>query len=79
MKKDTLINLRVSQDLKEDFQSIVEKNGFTMSQVLEAGMKDIIERKIIPINIRSRIERKREPSIDIPFIKKCIDFHLIFD
>lgn len=73
MKKDTLINLRVNQELKEDFQLIVERDGFTMSQVLEASMKDIVRRDIIPMNIRSQIEKKREPMISIPFIKECIE------
>ena len=73
MKKDTLINLRINNELKEDFQAIVEREGFTMSQVLEASMKDIVRRNIIPLNIRSRIEMKRPPMIDIPFIKKCLE------
>lgn len=73
MKKDTLINLRINNQLKEDFQSIVEREGFTMSQVLEASMKDIVKRNIIPINIRSKIERKREAMISIPFIKECLE------
>lgn len=73
MKKDTLVNFRINQDTKEEFQTIVENNGYTMSQVVEAFMLDIIKRKIIPINIRVKIEQKREKTINIPFIKKCID------
>ena len=72
MKKDTLINLRINQQLKEDFQAIVEREGFTMSEILEASMIDIVNRNIIPINIRSKIGR-RSPVISIPFIKKCLD------
>ena len=72
MKKDTLINLRINQQLKEDFQAIVEREGFTMSEILEASMIDIVNRNIIPINIRSKIGR-RSPAISIPFIKKCLD------
>ena len=73
MNKDTLINLRVNKTLKEDFQSIVEREGFTMSEVLEASMKDIVKRNIVPINIRSKIESKRLPLLTIPFIKRCVD------
>ena len=73
MNKDTLINLRVNKSIKEEFQSVVEREGFTMSEVLEASMRDIIKRNIIPINIRSKIERKATPSINIPFIKRCLD------
>lgn len=72
MKKDTLINLRINQQLKENFQAIVEREGFTMSEVLEASMEDIVKRNIIPLNIRSRI-RRYSPIITIPFIKKCLD------
>ena len=72
MKKDTLINLRINQQLKEDFQAIVEREGFTMSEILEASMVDIVNRNIIPINIRSKVSRK-PPAITIPFIKKCLD------
>ena len=73
MKKDALINLRINNELKEDFQSIIEREGFTMSQVIEAFMKDIVIRNIIPINIRSRIETKRNIIVTIPFIKECLE------
>ena len=43
-----------------------------MSEILEASMIDIVNRNIIPINIRSKIGR-RSPVISIPFIKKCLD------
>ena len=72
MRKDTLINLRINQGLKEDFQSIVEREGFTMSEILEASMEDIVKRNIIPLNIRSKVKR-RTPTITIPYIKKCLD------
>ena len=73
MKKDTLINLRINNDLKEDFQSVVEREGFSMSQVLEACMKDVVHRNNIPTNIRSKIERKRNVTVSIPFIKECLE------
>ena len=77
MNKDTLINLRISQELKEDFQTIVEREGFTMSQIIEACMKDIVKRNIIPINIRGRIERKKRQIITIPFIKQCLELTIL--
>lgn len=73
MKKDTLINFRVNSDLKEEFQSVIDTEGFTISQVLEATMKDIVKRQMVPINIKTKIIRKQEPLLTIPFIKKCID------
>lgn len=73
MKKDTLINLRVSNKLKEDFQAISDNEGFSMSQVLEASMKDIVKRNSIPNNIKSLIQTKREVVLTIPFIKQSLD------
>ena len=40
MKKDTLLNLRINNELKADFQLIIERDGFTMSQAIEACMKE---------------------------------------
>ena len=76
MNKDTLINIRVNKELKDDFQTAVEKEGYTMSEVIEACMLDIVSRNIIPINIRSKIERKRRVVLNIPFIKQCIDNYI---
>lgn len=76
MNKDTLINLRITKELKDDFQNIVESEGFTMSEVIEACMIDIITRNMIPINIRSKIQGRKRVFINIPFIKKCIDNYI---
>ena len=73
MNKNTLINLRVNDSLKQEFQAVVEREGFTMSEVLEASMRDVVKRNMVPINIRSKVSRKRLPPITIPFIKKCLD------
>ena len=73
MNKNTLINLRVNKDLKEDFQAVVENEGFTMSQVLEASMKDIVKKDYVPISIKNQIDRKRKSILTIPFIKKHVD------
>ena len=73
MRRDTLINLRISSELKENFQAIVGQEGFGMSEVLEASMKDIVRRGMVPINIRSQIERPQRPVISIPFIKSCLE------
>lgn len=77
MNKDTLINLRINQELKEDFQTVVEREGFSMSQVLEACMKDIVKRNIVPINIKSKIEKKKRQIITIPFIKQCLELTIM--
>ena len=76
MNKDTLINLRITKELKDDFQTVVENEGYTMSEVIEASMIDIVCRNNITINIRSKIQRKRRMIINIPFIKQCIDNYI---
>ena len=73
MKKDVLINLRINKELKEEFQQVTERYGYTMSQVLTAFMKDVVKRDIVPMNIRNKIETKREGVLSIPFIKKCLE------
>lgn len=73
MKKDAIINFRISQELKDDFQHVIENEGFTMSQVIEGAMKDIVKRGYIPINIKSKIERTQKSLISIPFIKQCLN------
>ena len=55
MKKDTIINLRINQEIKDRFQEIADQEGFTMSQILEASMKDIVSRNYIPIYIKSKM------------------------
>lgn len=73
MNKNVLINIRINKELKDEFQSITEREDFTMSEVLEASMRDIVKRNSIPIYIKSKINKKITPTLSIPFIKKCID------
>jgi predicted nucleotidyltransferase len=73
MNKNAIINLRVSSDVKASFQQIVEKEGFSMSDVLAACMEDVAKRGYVPINLRSKISRNIQPGVTIPFIKKCLE------
>ena len=73
MNKDTLINIRVNQDIKEEFQKILKREGFTMSEVVQATMMDIIKRNTIPLNVKSKIETKANSVLTIPYIKKCLE------
>ena len=73
MKKNVLINLRVNNETKESFQSIVSQEGYTMSQVLESFMEEITKKGCLPIYIKCKLNRKKQKVISIPFIKKCID------
>lgn len=73
MNKDTLINFRVNKELKDEFQSVLDTEGFTISEVLEATMNDIVRKQNIPINIKTKIKRKPKPILSIPFIKQCLE------
>lgn len=73
MNKDTLINIRISQDVKDEFQKIVQREGFTMSEVVQATMMDIIKRDAITLNVRSKIKKKANRVLTIPYIKKCLE------
>ena len=73
MNKDTLINLRTTTELKDAFQAVVEKEGFTMSEVLEGCMVDVAHKNFVPPNIKTKIAKKRPSMPSIPFIKKCLD------
>lgn len=73
MKKNVLINLRVEQDVKESFQNIAEQNGYTMSEVIEASMKEIIRRGQIPFYLSSKLPKKNRSIISIPEIKIALE------
>lgn len=73
MKKNVLINLRVEQDLKESFQQIAENNGYTMSDVITASMKEIVRRGTIPFYLSSKLPRKNRSIISIQEIKIAVE------
>ena len=74
MKKNVLINLRVEQDLKERFQEIAESNGYTMSDLLTASMKEIVKRGYIPIYLSSKLPMvsNMKRILSIPEIRNAI-------
>ena len=73
MKKDVLINLRVESELKERFQEIAESNGYTMSELLTASMKEIVRRGAIPINLYGKLPHNDRSIISIPDIKRMVE------
>lgn len=79
MKKNVLVNFRIEEELKDSFAQIVENQGFTMSEVITASIKDIVARKKIPISIISKIDHESRPVLSIPYIKtiiqQIIDFY----
>ena len=73
MNKDAVINLRINTNLKDAFQNIISKENYSMSEVIEGCMLDIVKRGYIPINVRSKLKPRIESTIDILFIKKCLE------
>ena len=73
MKKNILINLRVEEELKNQFQIIAEDNGYTMSEVLTASMKEVVKRGKVPSNLSSKIVKRKNgiPSIQEIKIEVC--------
>lgn len=72
MNKNSVINFRVDEELKDAFQTILSKEGYSMSEVIEGCMKDIVRRGFIPINIKSNLKPRFGVVLDIVFIKKCL-------
>lgn len=73
MKKETLINFRVSSDLKESFREVIAREGYGISMVLEASMKDIVKRGHVPLNLRPYLPNVQNKTTNLPYIKKCLD------
>ena len=72
MKKNVLINLRVEEELKNQFQTIAEENGYTMSEVLTASMKEMVRRGNVPFNLSSRIAKRKNGILSIQEIKIAV-------
>lgn len=73
MNKNILINLRINEQLKNQFQSITSQDGYTMSEVIEASIVDIVKRGYLPINIKSKLPPKKINILSLPFIKLCLE------
>ena len=73
MKKDSVLVVRLNSNLKDDFQTIANSGGFSVSEIIEGCIKDIVKRGYIPLNIRSKLEPRKNSILSIPFIKQSID------
>lgn len=69
MKKDGVINIRVSNELKKDFDEAVRSEGFSMSEVIEAMMKDTVESNNIQYDFRKYLTPSKNKILTIPEIK----------
>lgn len=73
MKNNNII-IRIDDVLKREFQNIISENGFTVSDVLIAFIKDVVKKKKLPLNLLSKLNENRFTSyISIPEIKKEVE------
>ncbi len=73
MNKDTIVNLRINSELKNSFQEIISLDGYTISEVVEGFVTDVVRRGYIPINIKSKLRPSKRNILTIPFIKQCLE------
>lgn len=73
MNKNANIIIRVDETLKEEFKNIVDNEGYDVSKVIIASIKDICKRGKIPLNLYSYLGvRKKENKVSMPAIKKAL-------
>ena len=76
MKKESNIIIRVDEEVKNRFQSLVERYGTTMSYVLNECMIDMVNRDNIPLKLRYRLnakKSKRQGELTIARIKRLLE------
>lgn len=56
MKNENII-IRIDEDTKKDFQEIINRYGFSMSDVLLTFINDITIKNKLPLNILSKLNR----------------------
>jgi addiction module RelB/DinJ family antitoxin len=64
--KNTVVHVRVYNDLKEKVESILEENGMSLSEAINVFLKKIEQNQGIPFRIRS------EKRKDFPLTKLAI-------
>lgn len=72
--KDSNIIIRIDDQLKVQFQELVKKNGFTVSNVLCACIRDITKKKKIPMYLMPYLVHPKKVSrVSIPDIKRSLE------
>ena len=76
MKKESNIIIRVDEEVKNRFQSLVERYDTTMSYVLNECMIDMVNRDNIPLKLRYRLnaeKNKKQGELTIAKIKQLLE------
>lgn len=74
MNKDTNIIIRVDSNLKENVSKIAKDNGFKLTDLLTASLRDLEKRRKIPLFLYPYLpNRSRNQTITIVQIKKTLE------
>lgn len=76
MRKDSNIIIRVDSSLKGNVMKILEKKGYTLSDAINAFLKDVERKGQLPINLNKFLPTPKHEGpgyINIAFIKMCLD------
>lgn len=75
MKKDNNIIFRVNSDLKDEFARIANERNVTVSELLTACMKDVVQRGKVPLYVNRFLPTvyRKEKKLDIVGIKKILN------
>lgn len=75
MERDSTFIFRINSDLKKQVSEIVEKEGYTFSDFLNAACMDLAKRKFIPIYIRGHLPKHylKQNEITIALIKSILE------
>lgn len=69
MEKDTNIIFRTDTDSKSNFIKFCESNGYNVSQVLNAAIKDMLRKNNIPISYHAYLPSKIAKQSKLTFIE----------
>ena len=78
MKKDTTLLIRINSDLKSEIQEIADKNGVTVSEIINVYLADIAKKGDINLITKGKLgviarEMKRGRKLDFFTIKNAIE------
>lgn len=75
MERDSKFMFRINSELKKTVSDMLEKEGYTFSDFLNAACMDLAKRKFIPIYIRGNLPNHyaKQSEITIALIKKALE------
>jgi len=74
MSKNSNIIIRVDENLKNNITRIAKENGFKITDLITASLRDIERRNRIPIYLNGFLpQSSKNKKISIAMIKKCLE------